>query len=274
MIDLKQLCVHTISMKQWSLEESVQAFGKAGIGGITIWRDANGERSPEAVKALLASHNLDLTSYCRGGFFPALTASERQAAIEDNLAMIREAAALEAPLIVLVCGAAPGQSLVDSRAQIQAGIEAILPLAEALNVKLAIEPLHPMYADTRSAINTLAAANEMAEAIDSPYVGVAIDVYHVWWEAGLEAEIERCGKHDNIFAYHICDWKVPTKDLLLDRGLMGEGCINIDQITAWVRNAGFKGRAEVEIFSNEYWSRPADKWFEQILTASKSLKQI
>lgn len=274
MIDLSQLCVHTITMKQWSLEQSIAAFGKAGIGGITIWRDAVGERSVEEVKALLTEHNVALTAYCRGGFFPALTASERQVSIDDNLAMIHEAAALGAPLIVLVCGAAIGQSLEKSRAQIQAGIEALLPLAEALNVKLAIEPLHPMYADTRSAINTLASANDMAEAINSPYVGVAIDVYHVWWEPGLEAEIARCGQHGNIFAYHICDWKSPTNDLLLDRGLMGEGCINIDQITGWVRDAGFKGRSEVEIFSNEYWSRPADQWFEQILTASKSLKQI
>ncbi len=274
MIDLSQLCMHTITMKQWSLEESVQAFGEAGIGGITIWRDAVGERSAEEVKALLSKHNLDLTAYCRGGFFPALTASERQASIDDNLVMIREAAALGAPLIVLVCGAAAGQSLEESRAQIQAGIEALLPLAEELNIKLAIEPLHPMYADTRSAINTLASANNMAEAINSPLVGVAIDVYHVWWEPGLKAQIERCGKHQNIFAYHICDWKVPTTDLLLDRGLMGEGCINIDQITGWVRDAGFQGRTEVEIFSKEYWSRPGDQWFEQILNASKSLKQI
>jgi sugar phosphate isomerase/epimerase len=130
-------------------------------------------------------------------------------------------------LIVLVCGADPSQPLEESRKQIQDGIATILPDAAAAGVKLAIEPLHPMYADTRSAINTLAQANEMAEAVHSKWVGVAVDVYHLWWDPSLENEIKRCGENGKLFAFHVCDWKVPTTDLLLDRGLMGEGCISL-----------------------------------------------
>ena len=128
----------------------------------------------------------------------------------------------------------------------------MIPDAAAAGIKLTIEPLHPMYADTRSAINTLAQANDMAEELNSPWVGVAVDVYHLWWDPCLEKEIKRCGKNGNLMAFHICDWKVPTTDLLLDRGLMGEGCIPVKQIRAWVEGTGFNGFNEVEIFSNTY----------------------
>ena len=119
-----------------------------------------------------------------------------------------------------------------------------------------------MYADTRSAINTLAQANDMAEAFASPWVGVAVDVYHLWWDPALQQEIKRCGK--NLFAFHICDWRIPTRDLLLDRGLMGEGCIPIAQIREWVEATGFNGFHEVEIFSTEYWSGDQQLFLQKI----------
>jgi sugar phosphate isomerase/epimerase len=121
-------------------------------------------------------------------------------------------------------------------------------------VKLAIEPLHPMYAESRSAINTLEQANEMAEYFDSEYVGVAVDVYHLWWDPHLEQEIYRCGVHGNLLAFHICDWLSPTVDMLNDRGLMGDGCIDLKKIRGWVEDAGFKGFNEVEIFSHKHWA--------------------
>jgi len=170
-------------------------------------------------------------------------------------------------LIVLVCGADPAQSLEDSRQQIREGIETILPQARAAGVKLAIEPLHPMYADTRSAINTLAQANAMAEAIQSPFVGVAVDAYHVWWDPDLETEIKRCGQNGHLFAFHISDWNLPTTDLLLDRGLMGEGCIPIKKIRSWVEAAGFKGFNEVEIFSSKFWKEDQDVYLSKIINA-------
>jgi len=171
----------------------------------------------------------------------------------------------------LVCGADPSQSLEDSRKQIQDGIAELIPEASAAGIKLAIEPLHPMYADTRSAINTLSQANDMTEALNSPLVGVAVDVYHLWWDPNLEKEIERCGKNNSLLAFHICDWKTPTVDFLNDRGLMGEGCIPIRKIRTWVENAGFNGFQEVEIFSSRYWKMDQSEFLKQIITSYKNI---
>ena len=170
-------------------------------------------------------------------------------------------------MVVLVCGAKPNQSLKESRKQIQEGIEAVLPHAEASGVTLAIEPLHPMYADDRSAVNDLRTANEMAEYFKSDYVGVAVDVYPLWWDPCLKEEILRCGKNGNLAAFHVCDWRTPTEDFLLDRGLMGEGCIDIPQIRGWVEQAGFTGFNEVEIFSSKRWSGDQDAWLKEITEA-------
>jgi sugar phosphate isomerase/epimerase len=265
--DLSQLCVHTITTKPWVIETAARNFSEAGVAGITVWRDALQGKDIRKVGHLLRDSNLRVVSLCRGGFFPQTDYRERMLAIDDNLKAIEEAEALGAPLIVLVCGASIGQSLEESRKQIAEGIEAILPSATAANIKLAIEPLHPMYADTRSAINTLAQANDMAEQINSPMVGVAIDVYHLWWDPALQTEIARCGRNNNIFAFHICDWKTPTTDLLLDRGVMGEGCINIRQIRSWVEQAGFDGFHEVEIFSKKYWEEDQSHFLSKIKKA-------
>jgi sugar phosphate isomerase/epimerase len=267
--DLSRLCIHTITTKSWKIEEAAKKYADAGVKGITVWRDALEGRDIQQTGRMLREHDLTIVSLCRGGFFPAKDASKRKLAIEDNLRAIDEAAALETSMIVLVCGADPSQSGDESRKQIQDGIAAILPQAEAAGVKLTIEPLHPMYADTRSAINTLAQANEMAEALNSPFVGVAVDVYHLWWDPSLEKEIQRCGVKGNLLAFHICDWKVPTTDFLNDRGLMGEGCIPVKQIRSWVEETGFNGFYEVEIFSNTYWKEDQCVFLQKIIQAYK-----
>lgn len=262
--DLSRLCVHTITTKPWPIEQAAPEYAAAGIGGITVWRDALAGRNIPQTGNMLRDHNLAVVSLCRGGFFPAADKTGREAALADNLKAIDEAAALGAPHVVLVCGAVPGQPLTESRQQIADGIAACLPHAEAAGVKLAIEPLHPMYADNRSAINTLAQANDLAEALNSPWVGVAVDVYHLWWDPDLENQIKRCGQNNNLLAFHICDWKTPTLDLLNDRGLMGEGCINLKQIRGWVEATGFTGYNEVEIFSNIYWQQDQHQFLEKI----------
>ena len=194
----------------------------------------------------------------------------RQTAIDDNRRAIAEAHELGAPLVVLVCGAVPGQPLEDSRAQITEGIAAVLDDCKATGVKLGIEPLHPMYADSRSAVNTLGQANDMCEQLNSPYVGVAADVYHLWWDPALEQEIARCGKIGALFSFHVCDWRSPTTDFLNDRGLMGEGCIDIRKIRGWVEAAGFNGFNEVEIFSDRLWARDQDEYLAQIIQAYRN----
>lgn len=265
--DLSRLCIHSITTKPWGIEEAAKNFSAAGIKGITVWRDALEGRNIRQTGKMLREHDLSVVSLCRGGFFPNKHIAKRKSAIDDNRKAIEEAAELGTSMLVLVCGADPLQSLEESRKQIRDGIAAVIADASAAGVKLTIEPLHPMYADSRSAINTLAQANDMAEALNSPVVGVAVDVYHLWWDPFLEREIKRCGENGNLMAFHICDWKLPTTDLLLDRGLMGEGCIPVRQIRGWVEAAGFGGFNEVEIFSNAYWKEDQSDFLKKIIKA-------
>ena len=267
MNDLGNLCLHSITTRPWSIEEAAKKYAASGIRWISVWREALEGRDPARVRRMLEKHGLGAVSLVRGGFFASVDREKRKVAIEENLRALEEAAALKAPLLVLVCGADPRQSLEDSRDQMREGIEGLIPVAEEVGIKLGIEPLHPMYADTRSAINTLRQANDMVELIGSALVGVVVDVYHLWFDEDLEAQIKRCGRNKNLFAFHICDWKTPTADLLLDRGLMGEGCIDVPQIRNWVEQSGFSGFNEVEIFSNIYWAEDQGVFFEKILEA-------
>jgi sugar phosphate isomerase/epimerase len=269
---MSRLCVHTITTKPLSFEQCLAEFPMHGVSGITIWRQALEGRDLNAVKRQTAESGMDVVSLCRGGFFPAESAADRQKAIDDNLLAIEQAHAIGAPLIVLVCGAVPGKSLVESRKQIADGISACLPAAEQAGVKLSIEPLHPMYADDRSAVNTMRQAHEICDALGSPKsVGIAVDVYHVWWDPELKSQIDLAGQTDRLHAFHICDWKTPTSDLLNDRGLMGEGCINIREISGWVDATGFTGHREVEIFSNRWWSGNQGEFLDQIASSYSRL---
>lgn len=265
--DLSRLCVHTITTKPWGLEQAVSRYAKAGVRGITVWRQALEGRSAASAGHLIRDAGLEIVSLCRGGFFPARSQDDRLKAVDENRRCIDEASALGAPLIVLVCGALPGQPLEDSRRQIAEGIAAILPQAEAAGVKLAIEPLHPMYAADRSAINTLAQARAICEQLRSPAVGIALDVYHVWWDPALETEITLAGRNGTLFAFHVCDWLPAMTDVLNDRGLMGDGCIPIRQIRGWVEQAGFHGYNEVEIFSDRWWKADQDEFLHRIQEA-------
>ncbi len=265
--NLNRCCIHTITTKPWSLSQAVEKYSQAGIKGITVWRQWLQGWDFADSRRVIHDSGLTAVSVCRGGFFPALTGEKRQQAIDDNRRAIDEAAGIGAPLVVLVCGADPGQSLVESRIQITDGIAAVLPHAQACGVKLAIEPLHPMYANDRSAVNTLKQANDMCDALSHPNVCVAVDVYHLWWDAELQEQIRRCGQSGYLAAFHVCDWLTPTNDFLNDRGLMGEGCIPIRQIREWVEESGFNGFIEVEIFSNRWWLTDQDLFLQNIIKA-------
>jgi sugar phosphate isomerase/epimerase len=265
--DFSKLCVHTLTTKPWNLRQCVENYSAAGIHGITIWRNVLEGQNLKESKKLLDDFGMNVVSIARGGFFPSVEKEKRQAAIDDNLFCIEQTAAVGAPVIVLVCGADGRQPLEKSRDQIREGILKILPQTKSAGVKLAIEPLHPMYAGDRSAINTLAQANQMAEEINSEFVGIAVDVYHLWWDNNLQQEIIRCGKNGKLFAFHVCDWNVPTTDFLNDRGLMGDGCIPVKQIRGWVEETGFSGYNEVEIFSDKYWAANQNEYLEKIKNA-------
>lgn len=273
MSDLSKLCIHSITTKPWGLKEAAGKYAAAGVKGISVWQDAvaafgEGHR---VAGEMFRNEGIDVVSYVRGGFYTSLDGADRSQAIDDNKRIIDEAAALGAPLVVLVCGATPGQSLFESRKQITEGIGSTIEHAAAAGVKLGIEPLHPMYADCRSAVNTMSQANAICDEVGHPNLGITADVFHIWWDDRLEEEIKIAGEKDRLFSFHICDWKNLPEDMLNDRGLMGEGVIDIAGIRRWVHEAGFSGYEEVEIFSNKYWAMDQDEYLGMIVEAYKKL---
>lgn len=249
-----ELSLNTATVrKQWNLAQIIEGCARHGIRGISPWRDQVAQMGLQHARKSIRENGLAVTGLCRGGFF---TGKDWR---DDNRRAIEEAHALGAQCLVLVVGGLlPGsKDLILSRKRIEDGIAAILPEARAAGVPLAIEPLHPMQAAERACVNTLEQALDLCDFFQEG-VGVAVDVYHVWWDPKLEAQIKRAGKR--ILAYHICDWLVPTRDLLNDRGMMGDGVIDLPGIRGWVEGAGYTGFAEVEIFSElDWWKRDPDE---------------
>jgi sugar phosphate isomerase/epimerase len=257
----RQLSINLATLRNgWTFAQMVDGCLRHDITAISPWRDQIAEAGLIEAVRIVKANGLRLTGLCRGGMFPADTAAGRQKNIDDNFRAIDEAAALGADCLVLVVGGLPGASrdIADARQQVADGIAAILPRARANRIPLAIEPLHPMYAADRACVNTIDQALDIAETLGQG-VGVAIDVYHVWWDPNLAAAIARAGRLERIYAHHICDWLVPTTDMLLDRGMMGDGVIDLKAIRAMIEAAGFHGPQEVEIFSRDnWWKRPGD----------------
>jgi sugar phosphate isomerase/epimerase len=278
--DHRWLSINTATVRgAGTLDRIIECCVRHGIRAISPWRDQVHAIGLERTAELVREHTLKLSGYCRGGMYPAIDAAGRRRAIDDNRRAIDEARALDAACLVLVVGSLPGalegrpqsKDLFAARSDVHDGIAATLEHARAADMPLAIEPLHPMYAADRACVNTLEQALELCDAIDPATgeapgggtrtraaLGVAVDVYHVWWDPKLEAQIARAGR-ERLLAFHVCDWLVPTRDLLNDRGMMGDGVIDIPRIRGWVEAAGFDGYSEVEIFSSEnWWKRPED----------------
>jgi sugar phosphate isomerase/epimerase len=238
--------------KQWNLAQIIDGCARHDIRGISPWRDQVSQMGLSQAKKSIREKNLVVTGLCRGGFF---TAKDWK---DDNLRAIEEAHELQALSLVLVVGGLlPGsKDLVSSRERIKEAIATILPEARKAGVLLAIEPLHPMQAAERACINTLEQALDLCDFFQDG-IGVAVDVYHVWWDPKLASQLKRAGKR--ILGYHICDWLSPTRDLLNDRGMMGDGVIDLPLIGSWVEGAGYTGFQEVEIFSEAWWQRDPDE---------------
>src|SRR5690625_4017097 len=225
---LNNLSLNQITTEQWNLKEAVIGCVKADISWISLWRHKIEEIGLSETKKIISDAGLKLSSLCRGGMFPATTAKERQIAIDDNKRAIEEAAELDSDTLVLVCGPAPDSDIDTARKWVEEGIEQMIPFAEQYEVKLGIEPLHPMYAADRSVVVTLGQANKMAEKYDPTQVGVIVDVFHVWWDADLDGQIDRA--QGRILGFHVSDWSVPITDTFKARQMMGDGCIEIRQI--------------------------------------------
>jgi sugar phosphate isomerase/epimerase len=250
--DTGWLSINTATVRNWSLAEVIEGCARAGITAISPWRDKVQECGLIHAAALCRRHGMTVTGLCRGGMFPAADAAGRRAALDDNFRAVDEAAALAAQCLVLVVGGLPAGSkdIVGARRQVQDALGELLPYARKAGVLLAIEPLHPMYAADRACVNTLAHANDLCDTLGEG-IGVAVDVYHVWWDPDLARQVARAGTR--ILAYHVCDWLVPTRDLLFDGGMMGDGVADLRAIRRMVEAAGYAGHCEVEIFSAENW---------------------
>jgi len=274
--DHRWLSINTATVRKQEgvetpLPQIIEQCAARGIRAISPWRDQVAAAGLSKVSTQLQDTGIALSGYCRGGFFTGATAAARQAALDDNRRAMDEAKALNAPCLVLVVGALPGAlegtphytDIARARCEVHDGIAASLAHAREIGMPLAIEPLHPMQAADRACINTLSHALDLCDELDPAndstapaMLGVALDVYHVWWDPALQSQIARAGKR-RLMAYHVCDWRLPTRDLLSDRAMMGDGAIELRKIRGWVEAAGYEGYSEVEIFSEkDWWQRP------------------
>ena len=254
--DVARLSFNQATAEHASLPDVIACCARHEVPRISIWRHKLAETGVAITARLLRDAEVGVSSICRGGMFPAATAAVRAERIDDNRRAIDDAATLGAEVLVLVCGAAPERDIAGARRMVADGIAAIAPDAEAAGIRLGIEPLHPAFAAERSCITTLREARLIAEQFAPAMVGVVVDVYHVWWDPERDAEIALLG--DRIAGYHVNDWLVPSRDVLLGRGMMGDGVIELRAIRGVVEHAGYGGPIEVEIFNEQIWGMPLD----------------
>ncbi|QIE54998.1 sugar phosphate isomerase/epimerase [Pikeienuella piscinae] len=259
---IDQLSINLATVREkWDLRQAVEGCARAGISAVAPWRDQVARIGLQESARIIRDHEMRVSGLCRGGMFPAATEAGRRAADDENLKALEEAVTLGAQCLVIVVGGLPegSRDIGAARGMVEEGLDKLLQAARPAGMPIAIEPLHPMYAADRACVNTLRQALDMAGRLGDG-VGVAADVYHIWWDPEVEAQIARAGSEGRLLAYHICDWLVPTKDLLLDRGMMGDGVIDLPRLRGAVEAAGYDGLHEVEIFSaNDWWKRDPEE---------------
>jgi len=299
--DHRWLSINTATVRRqrgvdWPLLDILDGCAERGIRAVAPWRDQVAAAGLKATAQRLRSHGLELSGYCRGGMFTYTDAASHAVARDDNRRALDEACELQAPCLVLVVGGLPGalaghaahRDIASARQQVNEGIAELLEQARERRMPLAIEPLHPMYAADRACINTLEQALDVCDALDPPVpdgagghvgsgaLGVAVDLYHVWWDPKLPAQIERAGpgaagQGSRLLAFHVCDWLTPTTHLLEDRGMMGDGVIDIRAVRALVEAQGFAGYSEVEIFSRaNWWQRDGAEVLDTCITRHRT----
>lgn len=272
--DTTLLSLNTATVRaQWNLPQMIDACVRHNIGAISPWRDQVDACGLAEAAERIRDSGLRVSGLCRGGMFPAVDAAGLQANIDDNRRAIDEAATLGAECLVLVVGGLPkgSRDIKNAREQVFEGMRAVLDHAQTCRIPLAIEPLHPMYAADRACVNTMRQALDICDRLGAG-TGVALDVYHVWWDPELEEQIKRAGRNDQLLAYHVCDWLVPTRDLLTDRGMMGDGIIELRKIREWVEGAGYDGCCEVEIFSvDNWWKKDPDEVLQTCIERHQSV---
>ncbi len=257
----QRLSLNTATTKRLTLAEAVAAAQRAGLTHVGLWRDRVAELGLDDAAALMAKSGLTVSSLCRGGFLTADDPAGREAALADNRSAIVEAATLGTRELIMVVGGLPDgtKDMAAARQRVADRIAELVPHAEAHDVRLVLEPLHPMYAADRAVLSTLEESLDLASAFPARTVGVVVDTFHVWWDPKLAQQIERAGREGRLASYQVCDFNLPiAADALLSRGMMGDGVIDFASITRWVAEAGYDGPVEVEIFNADIWAADAD----------------
>ncbi|WPB93118.1 sugar phosphate isomerase/epimerase family protein [Streptomyces malaysiensis] len=273
---LSRLSLNQETIKQWSLPELAEGCAKAGVTGVGLWREPVQKYGVAATAELVRGAGLTVTSLCRGGFFTAIEPEARATALADNRRAIDEAAILGTDTLVLVSGGLPAGSrdLFAARERIADALGELAPYAADHGVRLAIEPLHPMYASDRCVVSTLAQALDLAERFPAEQVGVCVDTYHVWWDDTVAAQIARAGAGGRIAAFQLADWITPLPEgVLLGRGQLGDGSVDFRWFRERVDATCYTGPIEVEIFNPYLWARDgaevlaevADRYRELVL---------
>ncbi|WP_027504839.1 sugar phosphate isomerase/epimerase family protein [Rhodococcus sp. UNC23MFCrub1.1] len=255
-MSLERLSLNTKTVNNWTLKEAVEGAARAGLGAIGPWRDRVQEAGVTKSAKMISDAGLRVSTLCRGGFLTAIDDD----GLDDNRRALDEAAELGAPELVMVMGGIPDRDLIGARARVSERLAALVPYALELGVRIALEPLHPMFVADRAVISTLGQALAMAQPHPVEAVGVVVDTFHVWWDPDLEAQIKTAGERGRISSYQVCDWLVPMEaDPLLSRGMMGDGVIDFATIGRWVEEAGYRGDVEVEIFNAAIWAADGDQ---------------
>jgi sugar phosphate isomerase/epimerase len=268
---IDRLSLNQKTVNSWGVAELVDGCARAGIGAVGLWREPVADAGLARSAKLVTDAGLRVSSLCRGGFFTAADRAEFRAALNDNRRAIEEAATLGAPCLVLVVGGLPAGSkdLPGARARVAEALATLEPYAAGAGVRLAIEPLHPMFCADRAVVSTLGQAIDLAEAA-GPAVGVVVDTYHVWWDPAVADQIARAG--DRIASYQVCDWLTPLPaDVLLGRGIPGDGQIDFAPLTAAVVAAGYDGDVEVEIFNADVWATDPDAVVATVVSRHEEL---
>ncbi|MFI9814715.1 sugar phosphate isomerase/epimerase family protein [Saccharothrix variisporea] len=244
-----RLSLNQATIKRATVAEAVDVCVRHGIGSIGLWREPVAEHGLDKTARLVEEAGLRVSSLCRGGFF---TGVDQREALADNRKAIDEAAALKADCLVLVPGGVSDRDLIGARARVADAVAVLAPYAADAGVRLAIEPMHPVFCADRGVVSTLGQALDLAAPFPADVVGVVVDALHVWWDPDLPAQITRAA--GRIFSYQVCDWITPLPaDVLLGRGLPGDGHIDLPWLTGLVAPF-YSGDVEVEVFNADVWA--------------------
>lgn len=258
--DLSRFSMNQITTQNWSMSQAIEGYAAQGVGGIACWRQYVDDYGADRTAKHLRDAGLWVASLCTSAWLNASSEADFAAAVDENRRVLDTAARIGAPCVVMVVGGLPQNSkdIAGQRARVRDALFTLAPHARAVGVKMGLEPLHPMYAGDRSVLNSIKVANDLIDEIGDEATGLVPDVYHCWWDPEFESELRRAGPK-RILTFHYCDWLLPTRNMR-DRGMVGDGCVDIPRIRSWLDDIGYDGCFELEIFSElDWWTRPGEE---------------